>query len=62
MKALIVLTFNVPGDTPEETAQEISQIITRIDPPSLPHFANNLRVTVDPWATTVERWLDDEGA
>jgi hypothetical protein len=61
MKALIVLTFNVPGDTPEEVAAELAKVITEIDPPRLSHFANQARMTFDPWATTVERWLDEEG-
>jgi hypothetical protein len=52
MKALIVLTFNVP------TPDDLGEVLLAIDPPSLPHFEGNARVTVDPYATEIERWLD----
>ncbi len=53
MKMLVVLTFDVPDPSVAPL------ILTTIDPPRIPHFAGEARITVDPYATTVERWLDE---
>jgi hypothetical protein len=52
MKALIVLTFEIP------TPEHIATVLDAINPPTLPHFAGQARVVVDPFATTVTKWLD----
>lgn len=54
MKAVVVLTFELPN--PEAAAD----VLDAIDPPHLPHFAGEARITVDPWATAVEDFLDDD--
>lgn len=54
MKMLVVLTFDI--DEPRQAAD----IIAAIDPPGLPHFAEEVRLTVDPWASHLEQWLDAE--
>ena len=51
-KFIIVLTFDTNPD-------EIAEVITKINPPSLPGFAGTARIAVDPVATKVEEWLDE---
>jgi hypothetical protein len=56
VKALVVLSFELPDDG----AAFLTDIFDKIDPPSLPFFAGVARVTVDPLASQVEEWLDEE--
>lgn len=55
MKLVVVLGFDVPD---MDTAP--ADILKAIDPPHLPYFVGEARLTVDPWATTVERYLDQD--
>lgn len=56
MKLLVVLSFDIPN--PEASAD----ILKAIDPPKLPHFTGEARITVDPWAKAVERFLDEDAS
>jgi len=56
MKLLVVLTFDVPAPASAAT------VLRAIDPPRLPFFTGDARVTVDPYATAVENYLDDDEA
>jgi hypothetical protein len=51
-KVLIILTF-------EATPEQLPGIITAMDPPNLPHFAGELRITADPHASQLIAWLDE---
>lgn len=54
MKAIIVISLELPEP------DNIIDALDHIKPPSIPHFAGKVRVAIDPEATTVIRWLDDE--
>lgn len=59
MRTLIVVTCDLPE--PEDAAE----VVRHLDPPSIPHFAGEVRVVVEPHATAVIEWLegdDDRGA
>jgi hypothetical protein len=53
MRAIVVLSFDLP------TPEDISKVILSIDPPSLPHFANEARIAVMGDAQYVLDWLDE---
>lgn len=53
MKAIVVLTFEL--DSPDD----IGEVLLAIDPPNLPKFAGKARVSVDPYASKVEEYLDE---
>ena len=52
-KAIIVLSFNT-------TAEELPDILSRINPPRLPGFTGEARIAFGPEAKYVETWLDDD--
>jgi hypothetical protein len=52
MKAVVVLTFEVPDP------EALAGVLVAIDPPHLPYFTGEARVTVDPWASALEAFLD----
>lgn len=52
MKAIIVLTFDLPDP------EAVPAVLTAINPPSLPYFAGTARIAVEPVASRVEQWLD----
>lgn len=52
MKALVVLTFDLPDP------EAIVEVLEKVDPPQLPHFSGTARIVVDPEASAVEQWLD----
>ncbi len=54
MKAIVVLTFDL------QSPEDIAEVVKAINPPSLPYFAGEARVTSDPWASVVTDWLDAE--
>lgn len=54
MKMLLVLSFDVP------TPEDIVPILKKINPPNLPHFANEVRAVIEPAASTVIEWLDED--
>lgn len=57
MKIVVVLTFEAPEP------EDVVPILKAIDPPHLPHFANTVRVVIDPHASMLGAWLDgDEDA
>jgi hypothetical protein len=60
VRALVVLSFEIPDDRAAFLAGILAGILAKIDPPALPFFAGSARITVDPVATAVERWLDEE--
>lgn len=51
-RLIVVLTFGI--DEPEE----IVKILKAIDPPHLPHFAGEVRVALDPYASHVIDYLE----
>lgn len=57
MKVLVILSFDLPDD---HAADLIPDILQRIDPPALPFFDREVRVTTDPVASQLEAWLDEE--
>lgn len=54
MRAIVVLSFEL--DAPEDAAL----ILGAIDPPSLPGFAGEVRIAVEPVASAVVAFLDAE--
>lgn len=52
MKTIIVLTFDMPEP------DSIVEIIEHLNPPSIPHFVGEVRISIDPWASVVEAFLD----
>lgn len=54
MKAIIVVSVDLP--TPEHAVD----VLTAMDPPSIPHFAGEVRVSVGEDAQRVIDWLDEE--
>lgn len=54
MKVIVVLSFDL------QNPEDIVQVVKAINPPSLPYFAGEARITNDPWASTVTDWLDAE--
>lgn len=54
MKAIVVLTFNLPY--PESAVS----ILEAIDPPNIPHFAGEVRIAIDKDAQHIIDWLDEE--
>jgi hypothetical protein len=54
MKAIFVLTMDLPN--PEAAATVLEQM----DPPSIPHFAGEVRVAIGGDAQHVIDWLDEE--
>lgn len=53
MKVAIILTFDVAS------AEDVPAIISAIDPPGLPLFDGDARITVDPYVAPLLRWLDE---
>lgn len=53
-KFLITLTFNL--DHPED----VGEVIRSLDPTHAPWFSGEARICIDPIATQIEEWLDDE--
>jgi hypothetical protein len=58
-RTLLVLSFDLEGRDPESFGQEVADIVKLIDPPRLPGFTGELRVSVEPVSKQVETWLDD---
>lgn len=56
MKTNIVLEFDVPDPA------AIVDVMKKLDPPSLPHFAGSARVVVEPHASRMIEWLDADDA
>lgn len=54
MKYIMVISLDLKG------FEDLSEVLTKIDPPHLPGFAGKVRVAIDPVATQVEDWLDDD--
>lgn len=54
MKYMIVLTLDL--DNPDDVAAALKVI----DPPSIPGFSGVMRVAIDPVATQIEEWLDEQ--
>lgn len=52
MKALLVLTLELPDP------EAIVATLEAVNPPSVPHFAGDVRIVVEPHASTVTTWLD----
>jgi hypothetical protein len=52
-RLIVVLSFDVPEP------DDIAEVLTAINPPSLPHFAGQARISVEPVSRQVETWLDD---
>jgi len=53
-KCIVVLSFDF--DHPDD----LVKVFKAIDPPSLLGFSGKVRVAIDPVATTVESWLDED--
>lgn len=53
MKCLMVLTFDL--DTPEDAPR----ILKELNPPDVQGFTGIARVVLDPHATAIEEWLDE---
>jgi hypothetical protein len=53
MKTLIVLTFDV------SEPEEVPGILKQLDPESIAGFKHEARIVVDPYASVVERFLDE---
>ena len=53
-KYIIVLSldFNTPDD--------VANAVKKIDPPNIHGFTGKVRIAVDPVASQVEHWLDEE--
>lgn len=60
MRALLLLSFDFPETDGADAAAVMADVVKRIDPPSLPFFAREARITLDPHASVIERWLDEE--
>jgi hypothetical protein len=58
-RTLLVLSFDFEGRDPESFGQEVADVVKLIDPPRLPGFTGDLRVSVEPVSKQVETWLDD---
>ncbi len=54
MRAIVVLSFELPDP------DAIVEVMKALDPPALPHFAGEARVAIDPVASQVCKWLDDD--
>jgi len=52
MKVLVIFTFDIPEP------EDIPVLLETIHPPSLPWFAGQVRIVVEPNATQLEKWLD----
>lgn len=52
MKALVVLTVDLPD------AEAVVEVLHHIEPPTVPHFAGDVRIVVEPHASAVTTWLD----
>lgn len=59
MKAIIVLSFEIDEDKPEQ----VLAILKALDPPQLPHFAGDARIAIAEVASSVLTYLDgaDDG-
>lgn len=55
MRAAVLLSFDLPS------TEDAAGVLSAIDPPHLPHFAGLARITVNPWASAMERYLDEDG-
>jgi len=53
MRAIVVISLAL--DQPEQLAEALDAIKT----PNIPHFDGEVRVAIDPVATTVIDWLDE---
>lgn len=58
-RTLLVLSFDLDGSDPEVLGQQVAEVVKLIDPPRLPGFTGELRVSVEPVSRQVETWLDD---
>jgi hypothetical protein len=54
MRVLLVLTFDIPDP------EDVVAVVRRIDPPSIPHFAGTVDVVVEPHATELIDWLNED--
>lgn len=54
MKILVVLEFDVPS------AEQVAGILLAMNPPSLPHFAGTANIVVEPHASELREWLEEE--
>lgn len=57
-RVLLVLSFDFDGD-PDQVAAGVTAAVEAMNPPSLPGFAGEMRVSVEPVSRQVEAWLDD---
>jgi hypothetical protein len=53
-KFLITLTFDL------DNVDDLATVLKIIDPPHIPWFTGTARIAIDPVATRVEEWLDEE--
>ena len=53
MRAILVISLELPEP------ESITEVVSHIDPPNVPHFGGMVRIAVDPVASTVEHWLDE---
>lgn len=57
MKYIVVLSLDLDGLSGPEALVEV---LKKIDPPSLPGFTGTARIAVDPVASKIEEWLDED--
>lgn len=59
VKTLVVLEFDIP-ERLMGSAEALPEILTQIEPPSLPFFSGKARVVVSDHADAVIEWLDED--
>lgn len=53
IKVIVVLSFEVPDP------EVMPQILSALNPPSVPYFSGSARIAIGPEAKYVETWLDE---
>jgi hypothetical protein len=53
-KGLFVLSMEF------ESPDDVVEAVQALDPEAIPHFAGQLRIAIDPVASVVTSWLDED--
>lgn len=53
MKVMVVVALDVPN------TDDITKVLEAIDPPNIPHFAGTVHVVPEPFASTLQDWLEE---
>lgn len=55
MKVLVILEFEIPNP------ECVAEVLSAINPPALPHFQGDARITIEPVSSAIINFLDESG-